>query len=69
MEKVNKLVARLVLNNYDMDYEALLEQLKWESIAWSSVREQMHIMHYHITMLSSNAKGYTLLDWIGPEEA
>jgi hypothetical protein len=69
VEKVNKLAARLVLNDYDTDYEALLERLKWESIAWSSVREQMRIMRYHVTMLSSNAEGYTLLDWIGPEEA
>jgi hypothetical protein len=48
IERVNKVAAKLVLNNYQLDYNESLTRLGWTSIEWIVVQDMLHRMHQHI---------------------
>ena len=45
LEKVNRLAARFVLNDYNCTHEQLLHRLKWTTISTQVNRERLRLMH------------------------
>jgi hypothetical protein len=56
IERVNKIAAEMVLNKFDRNYDDLLSTLKWDSIKWSGIQEQLRIMHQSTQQVSSSSR-------------
>ena len=57
----------MVLNEYQLEYEEMLEKLGWSNLGWAATKEQLRLTHKHVKQLE--AEGGTVLKWIVPEKA
>ena len=67
VERVNRMAATMVLNNYTpMDNEALLKKVKWRTFEWEATREQLCLVYKHVKKATQEGST-TTMKWIVPE--
>jgi hypothetical protein len=48
IEKVNKGAAKMILNDYEMEYSEMMSKLGWSTLEWTARREQQILMYRHV---------------------
>jgi len=56
LERLHKSAARISLNTFTISYEEMLKKLSWKTIAQTSERDRMRIMHRHVKVTLRNER-------------